>query len=126
MTMQVLLKHSEDVKLDDIEVTKDFLTVFHRSNGLQVKAPCDTIPCCIVQQPYTLLMMRRNFSLQVSLEGNLRTSCRNSHMLLLFPTCQVNFLKVICVPNPAAGKRSLSGLCRVPQFTSWKPACPAI
>ncbi|CAL5221645.1 g3872 [Coccomyxa viridis] len=31
----VLLKHSKDVKLDDLEVSKDFLTIFYRSNGLQ-------------------------------------------------------------------------------------------
>ena len=34
--LQVLLKHSRDVKLDDLEVSKDFLTIFFRSNGLQV------------------------------------------------------------------------------------------
>lgn len=41
---QVLLKHSKDVKLDDIEVSKDFIAVFHRSSGLQVTfrthSPC--------------------------------------------------------------------------------------
>ncbi len=36
--MQVLLKHSKDVKLDDLEVSKDFLTIFYRSNGLQVSS----------------------------------------------------------------------------------------
>ena len=34
--LQVLLKHRRDVKLDDLEVSKDFLTIFFRSNGLQV------------------------------------------------------------------------------------------
>ena len=33
---QVLLRHRNDVKLDDLEATKDFLAVFYRSNGLQV------------------------------------------------------------------------------------------
>ncbi len=41
---QVLLKHSKDVKLDDIEVSKDFIAVFHRSNGLQVHSAM-TSPC---------------------------------------------------------------------------------
>lgn len=42
MALQVLLKHSKEVKLDDLEVSKDFLTIFYRSNGLQVN-PC---ACC--------------------------------------------------------------------------------
>ena len=32
----MLLRHRKDVKLDDLEATKDFLAVFYRSNGLQV------------------------------------------------------------------------------------------
>ena len=38
MALQVLLKHSKDVKLDDLEVSKDFLAIFYRSSssGLQV------------------------------------------------------------------------------------------
>ena len=34
--LQVLLEHSKDVKLDDLEVTKDFLAIFYRAHGLQV------------------------------------------------------------------------------------------
>lgn len=32
----MLLRHRKDVKLDDLEATKDFLAVFYRFNGLQV------------------------------------------------------------------------------------------
>ena len=52
--MQVLLKHRKDVKLDDLEATKDFLAVFYRANSLQVihwlelswshgYTPCDAV-----------------------------------------------------------------------------------
>ncbi len=34
---QVLLPHSEDMKLESIVACKDFLTVFHRSKGLQAR-----------------------------------------------------------------------------------------
>ena len=34
--LQVLLKHSKETKLDDLEVSENFLTIFYRSNGLQV------------------------------------------------------------------------------------------
>ena len=47
---QVLLKHSKDVKLDDIEVSKDFIAVFHRSNGLQVTLRTHS-PCAMHSEP---------------------------------------------------------------------------
>ena len=48
MALQVLLKHSRDVKLDDLEVSKDFLTIFYRSNGLQVvRHACCCNLCCL-------------------------------------------------------------------------------
>ena len=34
--VQVLLKHRDDVKLEDVLVTKDFLIAFERVKGLQV------------------------------------------------------------------------------------------
>lgn len=40
---QVLLEHRKDVKLESIVASKDFLAVFHRTNGLQVGAPLPTL-----------------------------------------------------------------------------------
>ena len=34
---QVLLEHRKDVKLEGIVSSKDFLAVFHRTNGLQAR-----------------------------------------------------------------------------------------
>lgn len=44
-TTQVLLPHSRDVKLEHISLSSDFLAVFERSGGLQVRA-CFFKSCC--------------------------------------------------------------------------------
>ena len=38
--LQVLLEHRKDVKLESVIASKDFLAVFHRTNGLQVRLRC--------------------------------------------------------------------------------------
>lgn len=38
--LQVLLEHRKDVKLESIIASKDFLAVFHRTNGLQARLHC--------------------------------------------------------------------------------------
>lgn len=35
--MQVLVPHRKDVKIEHVEVSRDFLTVFQRIDGLQVE-----------------------------------------------------------------------------------------
>lgn len=46
--LQVLLKHSKKTKLDDLEVSMNFLTIFYRSNGLQVPL-CAYYETCLAQ-----------------------------------------------------------------------------
>ena len=48
--MQVLIPHRKDVKIEHVEVSRDFLTVFQRIDGLQVRESGGCMPqACLVQ-----------------------------------------------------------------------------
>ena len=50
--MQVLIPHRKDVKIEHVEVSRDFLTVFQRIDGLQVRGPGGCMPqACLVKLP---------------------------------------------------------------------------
>ena len=42
--MQVLIPHRKDVKIEHVEVSRDFLTVFQRIDGLQVRESGGSMP----------------------------------------------------------------------------------